>query len=69
MAGERQGDKTSLRQMEDYLRGLKSSAAAASDEATETDESVEEYLLERAASDLRAARTRLENLGRSLDGD
>ena len=69
MAGQRQSEKSSPQQMEDYLRGLKSSGPGDSAESTDNDESLEDFLLERAAGDLRAARTRLEELRQSLDGE
>ena len=67
MAGQREFEKSSARELEDYLRSLKSPDGEAGGESPGGEESLEDYLLERAAKDLRDARARLENLRRSLD--
>lgn len=68
MAGQQKLENSLQDRIDDYLSNFKSSTAPSDDAASVEEASLDDYLMERAAQELREARARLEQISQELEG-
>lgn len=69
MAGPEKNDNSIQQRINDYLSSFKSQSATVTDAYTVSDTGIDEYLLERAAQELRDAQANLAEIARELGED